>query len=310
MHDPRVGRFLSLDPLAKQYPHNSPFAFSENRVIDGTELEGKEYLNKEEALIEVKYGKAFIKLENFSNVFKAAYNNKFGNQGQLIYDNLQNPGQLTSTLYTFNKEEYFTYILDVSPQNSERLDPLPEIEEVREIERVNYLVYTGRYNKDGSLDARMSGNMKNYIPQTGYIENTVISPSKPAGAVGIGMIELLNRGMDSYININMGNDVIKLTKQVQGTDGKIGAFMKTYMDIANAMDDGLLKGFKSDEIDQVFNYVLFGGSVNDPKKIINKGREIIDKYSGDEAKFNLLLKRMDEHIENERNDWFKTYEED
>lgn len=42
MHDPRVGRFLSLDPLSPQYPHNSPYAFAENRVIDGVELEGKE----------------------------------------------------------------------------------------------------------------------------------------------------------------------------------------------------------------------------------------------------------------------------
>lgn len=43
MHDPRIGRFLSLDPLAPKYPHNSPYAFSENRVIDGVELEGLEY---------------------------------------------------------------------------------------------------------------------------------------------------------------------------------------------------------------------------------------------------------------------------
>jgi RHS repeat-associated protein len=43
MHDPRIGRFLSIDPLAKKYPHNSPYAFSENRVIDGVELEGLEY---------------------------------------------------------------------------------------------------------------------------------------------------------------------------------------------------------------------------------------------------------------------------
>lgn len=39
---PRVGRFLSLDPLAAKYPHNSPYAFSENRVIDAIELEGLE----------------------------------------------------------------------------------------------------------------------------------------------------------------------------------------------------------------------------------------------------------------------------
>src|SRR5690554_1270559 len=42
MHDPRVGRFFAVDPLAKDYPHNSPYAFSENVVIDHVELEGLE----------------------------------------------------------------------------------------------------------------------------------------------------------------------------------------------------------------------------------------------------------------------------
>ena len=42
VHDPRIGRFLSVDPLVPEYPWNSPYAFSENRVIDGVELEGLE----------------------------------------------------------------------------------------------------------------------------------------------------------------------------------------------------------------------------------------------------------------------------
>ncbi len=37
------GRFFAVDPLAPEYPHNSTYAFSENRVIDGVELEGLEY---------------------------------------------------------------------------------------------------------------------------------------------------------------------------------------------------------------------------------------------------------------------------
>ena len=40
--DNRLGRFFAIDPLAAEYPHNSPYAFSENRVIDGVELEGLE----------------------------------------------------------------------------------------------------------------------------------------------------------------------------------------------------------------------------------------------------------------------------
>ncbi len=42
IHDPRLGRFLSLDPLADKYPFYSPYAFSGNRVIDAYELEGLE----------------------------------------------------------------------------------------------------------------------------------------------------------------------------------------------------------------------------------------------------------------------------
>ncbi|UBZ14000.1 hypothetical protein LDL77_19230 [Flagellimonas marinaquae] len=42
MHDPRVGRFFAVDPLAYDYPWNSPYAFSENNVIHAVELEGLE----------------------------------------------------------------------------------------------------------------------------------------------------------------------------------------------------------------------------------------------------------------------------
>jgi RHS repeat-associated protein len=42
MHDPRVGRFMSIDPLAAKYPCNSPYAFAENKVIQFIELEGLE----------------------------------------------------------------------------------------------------------------------------------------------------------------------------------------------------------------------------------------------------------------------------
>jgi hypothetical protein len=45
IHDASIGRFLSVDPLAPDYPWNSPYAFSENRVIDGIELEGAERLD-------------------------------------------------------------------------------------------------------------------------------------------------------------------------------------------------------------------------------------------------------------------------
>lgn len=44
IYNPAIGRFLSVDPLAASYPWNSTYAFAENRVIDGIDLEGGEFL--------------------------------------------------------------------------------------------------------------------------------------------------------------------------------------------------------------------------------------------------------------------------
>jgi RHS repeat-associated protein len=44
-YDPRLGRYKSLDPLFRDYPWNSPYAYAENRVIDGIDLEGLEYIS-------------------------------------------------------------------------------------------------------------------------------------------------------------------------------------------------------------------------------------------------------------------------
>lgn len=41
-YDTRLGRFFSVDPLASQYPWNSPYAFAENDIIRAIDLEGLE----------------------------------------------------------------------------------------------------------------------------------------------------------------------------------------------------------------------------------------------------------------------------
>lgn len=68
MHDPRVGRFFAVDPLFKEYPWNSPYAFSENRLIDGVELEGLEW-KRTQTGSNIEYT-VKIKVLNESNVSK------------------------------------------------------------------------------------------------------------------------------------------------------------------------------------------------------------------------------------------------
>jgi len=44
IYDPRVGRFLSVDPVSNKYPELTPYQFASNRPIDGIDLDGKEYM--------------------------------------------------------------------------------------------------------------------------------------------------------------------------------------------------------------------------------------------------------------------------
>ena len=44
-YDPAIARFMSVDPLAEKYNYQSPYNFAENRVVDGRELEGLEWVN-------------------------------------------------------------------------------------------------------------------------------------------------------------------------------------------------------------------------------------------------------------------------
>ena len=65
-YDPRIGRLnWAVDPLSAKYPWNSSYAFSENRVIDGIELEGLEF-------------SGFNALDLINQKMTALFDNNFG----------------------------------------------------------------------------------------------------------------------------------------------------------------------------------------------------------------------------------------
>jgi RHS repeat-associated protein len=115
MHDPRLGRFFKIDPLAPRYPYNSPYAFSENRVIDGIELEGLEYV-KVNAVVNQSTGETFEQLfgdliENYPNKILTTDKGVFYNVGYHLYSTtdpngpvsfMNKPGstRITEWLYT------------------------------------------------------------------------------------------------------------------------------------------------------------------------------------------------------------------
>ena|GEM_PF-3413690 len=81
MTDTRLGRFLNIDPLYADYPWNSPYAFSENRVIDGRDLEGGEFVHYTVDIVDANDGKGAIVKNVTWEWSNKAQNNKPGKLG-------------------------------------------------------------------------------------------------------------------------------------------------------------------------------------------------------------------------------------
>jgi RHS repeat-associated protein len=62
IYDTRLGRFLSVDPITKQYPELTPFQFASNSPIENIDVDGLERYNYR--LILDKDGKTVIKIQN------------------------------------------------------------------------------------------------------------------------------------------------------------------------------------------------------------------------------------------------------
>ncbi|WP_415326259.1 DUF6443 domain-containing protein [Chryseobacterium sp. MMS23-Vi53] len=63
-YDPTMGRFFTADPLSEKYNYQSHYNFSENRVIDGRELEGLEWVASQDVGSKVVNSVYSYRLEN------------------------------------------------------------------------------------------------------------------------------------------------------------------------------------------------------------------------------------------------------
>jgi len=62
MHDPRIGRFFAVDPLAKKYPWNSSYAFATNNPVHLVDVDGMGVEENDGGYLDI-YGKR-IKISN------------------------------------------------------------------------------------------------------------------------------------------------------------------------------------------------------------------------------------------------------
>ncbi|WP_264560627.1 RHS repeat domain-containing protein [Flavobacterium sp. N2270] len=295
MHDPRVGRFLSVDPLTKQYPHNSPYSFSENRVIDGMELEGLEYLSFHEARIEFQSGRLYFKLENYNDNFQKVFK-----QNNPIFGLGANGALSESVFYTkqYNNADNFTANSDDALRDN-------SYEKLKEVKRT----------RSGEIDRRSKykgGDFKS----NGSYGKTYQSTPLPAKGMGLAVLIVFDiyKGVKDFLDTKaMFDDKQAFDKQTRSwemKDGFTGEVLNSNTsivsqvlnDIDKAISQGIIKKENQNlnDLTDIANIVMFGGNGNEGIEIRKTAERIINEVSSPVATLRLantklLLKKIEEN---------------
>ena len=67
IYNPAIGRFLSVDPLAGEFPWVTPYNYAENRPIDGIDLWGLQYVSVNSSFYRIATGQIWVKTNNFQS---------------------------------------------------------------------------------------------------------------------------------------------------------------------------------------------------------------------------------------------------
>ena len=88
IYDPRIGKFLSVDPLTQNYPWYTPYQFAGNNPIQYIDLDGLEELDPKE-VISYEVGKIDQALKNANENLVQVYDKVISAMGKIANDGLQ-----------------------------------------------------------------------------------------------------------------------------------------------------------------------------------------------------------------------------
>lgn len=206
IYDPRIVKFLSIDPIATNYPMLTPYQFASNRPIDGIDLDGKEWsissVSKYRGSTLIKKTNEFVvklNVVNHTTLSDAALKDqlgviKFGAERILQNNFITRDKQLeinnTVTIeYVFNEKpnlnEGFTLdIFNVIPQDySDRMSNTLTLAKTKEIGNTQTNTITFAINQEINLNGatvsnsldRQSKNLAEEILHTGSLGHTGIN---------------------------------------------------------------------------------------------------------------------------------------
>jgi RHS repeat-associated protein len=186
MHDPAMGRFLSVDPLSEKYMYNSTYAFSENRVTDGIDLEGLEHVyTLHSATVSASFKNAVLSGDAYEQrrIMSWALSNQFGNSyaTRMTFSDAEKPINNQIVSYKFDSSFEGVHVNTTSNKNG-----------ILYQDKVGFLF--PKFS-DGAMST------KNYpvdVPGTNYYGNDFIgnfaASSIGSGLPGRGQVGVIGKG--------------------------------------------------------------------------------------------------------------------
>ncbi|MBK6759161.1 MAG: hypothetical protein IPI24_13945 [Ignavibacteria bacterium] len=251
IYDPRVARFLSVDPLTKDYPSWSPYPFAMNRVIDGVDLDGAEYINADDAMLEVRDGLVRLKLENFSGPVR-----NFFYQMQNWSPNSIGRDPTVASIHLVGSPEQ-----PLIPRSSQTIHGSKELE-----------IQNRPLRKDGKPDNRHAVNKK----QPGPIGTVGVGGSRARASAAMEIVSVV---IEAAPGIVVSFDRDELTEQVSES------FSLAVRDVSLANAKGMIPKElqNSTGMGDLINFVYSGeisSYANGSHPMVRKvGTEIINKIS-------------------------------
>jgi RHS repeat-associated protein len=274
MHDPRVGRFLSLDPLSLQYPHNSPYAFAENRVIDGVELEGLEYYDADDCLIEIKHGITQIKVENLSNPSQLA----------LSEPRLDSRGVPTG-VRDWSGDVILGTSINVQTTQKANQTSMQVVKTYSGVQPGSQSIDLRPSNGDGNPDKRFSSRM---------IGGGINAKNAKLGTRFNSAVNAVNFALEKLHGYMVSKDINLLTEQHKTLYDQI---LPAIQKALNSENTTYIPAHMRNDYDlsQIANVILYGGNGYD-KEIVDAGMKIYHEITAQGQKFK-NMKSKDERSE-------------
>ena len=266
MHDTRIGRFWSVDPLAGKFPWNSVYAFAENSPIGFLELEGLET---------VRFGS---KVVNFTGMSKEHVKSELKKYDKYHHGNIS----ANEIMSTANDNEFW----DVTDMKNVYMRSIGTCIEKHSGTQVTTDIRQRWYQWMTVADARLDGGYdganqgtitsKDWVVGLGFVSAiTGIGEIAAAGEATVGVVIGLVNSLDDAFGIftkGSGSLSQDLTpKQAKVVTNSVKTILST---INTACSVYNLKNKETDKAIGVLNAILSGiGTTSNAKNTVEDARK-------------------------------------